>query len=670
MLREYLESTLNKDEDIKKLLKLYMKKSDCSIGTFFIKKNNYFLTIEHIDDKNNKHKNTVKYDNEDNQNISEIHISNKGEKKGYSINDQIYNIIIIPIKNYKEILGLVCLCNKKSGKIQNKIKEELTYANSLTQIIFSKYKMQNELEHLYLDKNHFSKDIFLANMSHEIRTPLNGIIGYSQLLENTELNKIQQIYVKNMNNCSIQLMHIINDILDYSKLASGKMPINIESLNVKEVVSYVKETINHNIVTKKQTCEFHIDENVPAFIILDKQKLIQILINLLSNANKYTNINGKINVKIKVINIDIENHINIEIIDNGIGISKNDQCKLFNTFVQINNKQNGNGLGLAICKNLVELLGGSISVDSKYGIGSTFKFNLPYKEYNQTEKYINKNLKILKDKSILVVDDNSDNRLILTDILFEWNMKPTVCASAIEALRYINNSNYKFCLALIDICMPHTSGIELASQIKQTDIQLPLIALSSLDGNNIDISNFITKINKPIEKNNLFDSIYNIVSESSFNIDTDSDSNSNSLNSSLSTKSLTNNDNCRILIAEDISYNQTLLVNMFESIGFNIDNIDIAIDGFETLNYIKNNSLSFYNVILLDLKMPNLNGIEVLDYINKNELTEIIPKIVVVTASIIENDRNKCTKFGVKYFLQKPIQLKQLTNIIEHIINK
>ena len=218
------------------------------------------------------------------------------------------------------------------------------------------------------EKGNLATQFFLSSLSHEIRTPLNGIIGYNQLLMQTKLKPVQKTYLNSMNKCCIQLMGLINDILDYSKLATDKMGIHNECFSIKEVIDAVNTTIGYRLKEKRQRCRYVISKDLPQYVVSDKNKLTQIIINLVSNANKFTGIGGHITIHISPKD---ENMLEFAIRDTGIGISEENQAKLFDAFYQIGESvtKTGSGLGLAICKKPVALLGGSIHVESLLGEG-------------------------------------------------------------------------------------------------------------------------------------------------------------------------------------------------------------------------------------------------------------------------------------------------------------
>ena len=676
----FLKKYINKTENIKELLSLYLKRGNYEFASLFWKKNNtkYYL-IDHIHTSIDSDDKVISLS--PSKNINSVFISNvntlAGSRgtthfEGYEADFPIHNIIIIPIHVCTDVIGVLCLGNKNENIKEEDIDEVIDLL-SLTQVLTNKFKLIEDYKKIYSDSTYFSKDLFLANMSHEIRTPLNGIVGFNQLLMNTELSEQQKEYLFSMNHCSIQLMQIINDIIDFSKLSSGNMELNNDCVSIKEIMNNVYETLKDRINIKKHKYSIVIENTVPDFIVIDKQKLTQIIINLLSNSINYTLKNGSISINIS----NTKNMLQISVTDNGIGISEQNKCKLFNSFSQIENSltKTGTGLGLAISKRLVELLGGKINVKSSLGKGSNFYFTCKHFPMKDIEDELKRDSKLLENKYILVVDDNPDNRLILSDMLFEWKMNPILCASGKEALKYVSANRYDFELGLLDICMPNMNGVELSNHIKNLKPLFPLIGLSSAT-EFINTSNFDSVLPKPINKLQLFNIIHKIVTlntkDSSY-IGTSSipsgtssiPSGTSSIPNRKSSNNLENkyfNKNVKILIAEDISYNQTLIHNIVTSLGY--DNVTVVSDGQETIEIIddSNNKGESFDILLLDLRMPRIDGYEVIEHIKKKGYP--LPKIVVVTASVLKEDINKCHDMGVEYFITKPIDIKHIKNVL------
>ena len=272
---------------------------------------------------------------------------------------------------------------------------------------------------------------------------------------------------------------------------------------------------------------------------------------------------------------------------------------------------------------------------------------------------------MLKNRVVLVVDDNADNRILLTEMLFEWGMVPVVCASALEALRLVLGNRYEFALGLIDICMPGTTGSELAKQIKAERPLFPLIALSSLDSFSLN-SDFEHKLDKPLNKVQLFNAIHNLLARkqapSAFLGDAPCHA------SKTCSPSPNFNKNLRILIAEDVTYNSNLLTNMLSILGY-LD-VSVAKDGNEAIDLLSTarKAQDPFEILLLDLRMPNTDGYGVIA--KHKEMGWTLPKIVVVTASVMEDDRRRCREEGVSYFINKPIEMNQLKEIMYYISDR
>jgi CheY-like chemotaxis protein len=494
-------------------------------------------------------------------------------------------------------------------------------------------------------------DMFLVNMSHEIRTPLNGVIGYSQLLNQTDLSNTQKSYTKSMMECSMQLMQIINDILDVSRLNSGMMGTSNECFSISVITNTIRSIVGQRIKQKKQTLLINSADTIPDFIITDKQKLIQILVNLVTNAHKFTSTGGCIEIN---ITSDDDTTISFSVKDNGCGISFEDIGKVFGVFTQIDNvdvKESGSGLGLAICKKLSRLLGGDLEVSSVLGEGSVFTFTVNYKRCEDVEDDIQVNLKKLHDKYILVVDSDIDNRILLSDQIFDAGMHPVVCSTVKEALLTISNNRYTLSMGIIDIC--GLDGIALAKQIKIERPLLPLISSSNTSLFNESVE-FEHVIKNPVNKVQLFDTILRVLNNSDNKItcgDSSSDSDSYSPDSRFKK-------NQHILIAEDVPYNQKLVIAMLKQFGYK--NIDTADNGEQAIKKMKDAMVDGipYELLLLDIRMPLKNGYDVIQHIRDNNWK--LPKIIILSASILQNERQKCLDLGVEYFINKPIDIKQL----------
>jgi signal transduction histidine kinase/DNA-binding response OmpR family regulator len=564
--------------------------------------------------------------------------------------------VLVPVMEGEDNIGAISLADKPGGYIKEDL-TSLTPYLAIAQLILAKHQILSSYKRLCSDSTYKSKDLFLANMSHEIRTPLNGVVGYSQLLLGSEITHTQRGYLKNISHCSIQLMQIINDVLDFSKLSSGNMSLRKECFTFKEISDSVNGALGQRIKERQQVYTLFVDDSVPIFIVADKQKLTQIFVNILSNASKFTNPGGRIDVAVSAS----FNVLRVSISDTGVGISDMDQCRLFNTFMQIEEStyKSGTGLGLAISKRLCELLGGDISVKSTVGVGSIFTFTATFDQIDELSKDIKFDKELLKGKTVLLVDDNADNRIIISDILYRWEMEPIICASALEALRTIMSNRHELDIGLIDICMPGTTGTELAQQIKEERPFFPMIALSSVDSF-INTTEFEATLEKPIHEVQLFNTIHTVLSKNQTPSAFIGSLEQLEASKPSSPPDKFNRD-IRILVTDDIPYNRSLLVNILETLGY--VNVDNASDGREAIQMIKDSLPGNpYQIILLDLRMPIVDGYGVIDAFRNHNWK--LPKIIVVTASVLEHDREKCAFLGVRYFINKPIEIAQLRDVI------
>ena len=496
---------------------------------------------------------------------------------------------------------------------------------------------------------------FLSSLSHEIRTPLNGIIGYNQLLLRTHLSSIQKRYVIGMNECSIQLMELINDILDYSKLTIGQMTVKPTSFTIQEVIDIIKNTLSGRILEKNHTIHYVVSRNVPMYIVADKQKIIQILINLVSNAIKFTPVKGFISLHVSP---QTTNVMQFTVKDNGIGIAPEDQTKIFEPFYRVENDSlciNGSGLGLTISKELVNLMKGEISVVSSLNKGSTFTFSITCSSQDEIGTETSKSIQRLKGKYVLIVEKDLDCRIKIGDIFFEWRMKPIVCASVKEAIKMITDGRYDFSIGIITIDTHNDDSIKLAQIIKQHNPDLPLISVSS--DKYVNTSYFISALYKPIETDQLLNRIKQILLNDNKSIYIDNDI-EETFNIEKERKECSKN--TKILIVDDIENNLNILEGFLISLGYK--HIRTATNGKLALNSIDKDKP---DIILLDLKMPVMDGFKVIEYLNKNKIK--IP-IAVITASVDNCDRKKCKKLGIKFFIVKPITINQINDTLNCMI--
>lgn len=490
-----------------------------------------------------------------------------------------------------------------------------------------------------MERNRIACD-FLSSLSHEIRTPLNGIVGYSQLLAQTRLDTVQKGYVESIGSCSIQLIELVNDILDFSKLTSGNATITNSCFSVKEIINEVNSILGYRMKEKKQKFRYIVHNTVPEYIISDKVKLTQILVNLLSNANKFSPPGERIILAVSSMG---ENFLSFSVEDNGVGISPEDQKNLFSPFFQVEQTltHKGSGLGLAITRKLVSVLGGDISVESEKGKGSTFRFTIKTESYKEYERIVEETACRIKGKYILVADENVDDRLNIGEILFDTGLRPIICSSEKEVVSLVSADRYTFSAIVLSATFPAGSVLE---KLRHAKTAIPVIITKDNQEWNTE---GITML-KPVNKIQLLDNLLKLINKD--NID---DCQLNEVKPDRIPKR-----DVSILVAEDNNFNSDILIKMLGTIGYN--KVEIARDGSEAVNMIdeKYKKNEPYNVLLLDLKMPVMNGIEVSEHIYANKYEDL--KTVVITSSVAESDKVRCKELGVKYFLLKPYSITQL----------
>jgi signal transduction histidine kinase/CheY-like chemotaxis protein len=636
-ISEYLSQYVCKQENMSEFLGIVSRLTNSSSTLLFrsCSKNN-FVFIDSCRILEFKHTPVL----EPIELVRDLSIHDSPSECGLIVDDIVGTTCLIPIITHEYVGGILCLIGKEYTQYTgSSIAEYIT----LLQIIVDRDNLRAEYTRLATDQL-YKKDMFTDDMSNQIRTPLNGVIGFGQLLMRTELDSNQKKYVTSMNQCGIQLMQIINDILDFSKLSSGKMSTNTECFSICEVRDSIHNVLGQRIDEKRQKFVFNYD-TVPEYIVMDKQKLTQILINLVSNAHKFS---GEGETILVTASHDKQGFLNIDIVDTGVGICEDDQCKLFNAFAQIQDSvcKTGTGLGLAISRKLCELLGGNISVKSSLGVGTTFSIHVLCSAYEEGEQSITNGYESMMNKCILVVDDDVNTRIVIRKILCEWQMIPVVCASALEAISIVSDSYYDFVVGIVG----DTNDHELTTQLKHISPFLPLVSMSSV----VSSRDFDHVIDKPINKVQLFSSIQKSISGNT------------EISTRSSNSSTVSNKNCKILISEDTPFNRTMITQMLNSLGYM--NVHSTENGQLAYNELSR-ALTVgdpYEILLLDLRIPVMDGYDVINTIKKNGW--FLPTIIVITASVMEDDKKLCVSLGVKHFITKPIDLSELRKVLLRVV--